>query len=66
MEKIKELLRQVTSTPKWYAIREDGQSTLRYTAMRIRQGKCKIETIREFFRMFGYEIEIDLKVNKVN
>lgn len=60
MEKIKELLKEVTSEYKWYAVSPDQseQTRLRVTALRILKGGCKPETIQEFFGKFGRDVRV--------
>lgn len=64
MEKIKELLKEVTSEYKWYAVSPDQseQNRLKVTANRIASGTVRETTMREFFALFGYRISIEKNI----
>lgn len=49
----------------WYKVSSDYDDVnrLRATALRIEQGEYKMQlnTLKEFFSQFGYEVEINVK-----
>ena len=63
---IEQLVRQVTSTPKWYAV-TDNQSEqlwLIKNRTRILDGTAKHPTAVKFFAKLGYKLSIEYKLEK--
>lgn len=57
----------ISSTPNnqlWYKIVDDErkQTLLRVTALNILKGNCKPDTLKKFFDMFGYEVDVQMSV----
>lgn len=55
------------STPEtsiWYKISEnyDEINWIRSTAKRIEDGVCKPDTLKKFFDMFGYDVDVQMSV----
>lgn len=50
----------------WYKISEnyDEVNWIRSTAIRIENGTSKPETMKRFFNMFGYDIDVKMSVKK--
>ena len=59
---IKEVINQITSVPKWYALDSDDklQVWLINTARRIKNGTSKRKTTEKFLKYFGYEIKTNV------
>lgn len=66
---IEEALNEIRSEKKWYWV-PDGKggvrasSSMMVMAQRIEDGRAKLQTIREFFQTFGYEVEMNMTVKK--
>ena len=63
---IKELVTQIRSERKWYAITDDEKDRvwLINTSNRILKGTAKKNTIEKFLSKFGYSIEFKTIINK--
>lgn len=64
----KQALQQIKDSTKegciWYKISEnyDDINWIRSTALRIEQGVCKPDTLKKFFDMFGYDVDVQMSV----
>jgi len=63
---IEQLVRQVTSTPKWYAVTENQleQKWLVNIKWRLINGTAKHPTAVKFFAKLGYKLSIEYKLEK--
>lgn len=66
---IKEALEEIKSQPKWYMINDENgkliqDSSLIVMAQRIEDGRAKPSSITRFFKLFGYEVNINMEVTK--
>lgn len=67
-----EALKKITETEdgktkhKWYTHCNPPyeQSHGAATALRIMAGKCTLDTLKDFFGRFGYEVDININVRK--
>lgn len=68
----KQALQQIKdSTPEtsiWYKISEnyDEINWIRSTAKRIEEGVCKPDTLKKFFNLFGYDVDVQMSVKPKN
>lgn len=64
---IKEVLKEITSKPKWYLYAEPEalkQSTATMTYRRIIRGTNHPRTVKKFLKAFGYDVELEYKITK--
>ncbi len=65
-EALSHILNSCPANQIWCAVTPDEkeQVWLRVTALRIKRGNVKPDTLKKFFSYFGYEVEFSLKVKK--
>lgn len=66
---IQEALNEIRSKPKWYFVTDDKGDLIPHprliqTAQKIEDGRAKPATIKKFFETFGYELVIDMNLDK--
>lgn len=67
-EALQEIINNTPSNELWYKVSSDYDEVnkLRITALRIQQGKSKmqVDTLEWFFGKFGYKLELKIKRNE--